>query len=228
MSQAEKEAVQAQARERLEHEVHARARAYFAEQAERSESIVHKHADDAGEIAAHHRDTAAKNARAYRELERAAAKNGGLDIGDPIDAAWSRQGRTGEGVDAESVNATSARGAGVTQSGLTERHHVLPREHKEWFQEHGFPGNDIDAYCVQLDIPDHQALHGGGNHHLGRAWKNEWNKKVRQKLEAEDRHSQRRRGRKLNREEVLRIIRKLMDNSPILHGRPFTHYRAKQ
>jgi hypothetical protein len=228
MSKAEKAAVLAQARERLKREYHARARAYFGGQAQRSEAIVQTHADEAGEVAAHHGDTAAANARAYRELEQAAADNGGLDIDDHIDAAWVRQGRTGEGVEAESMHATSARGAGVTRNGLTERHHVLPQEHKKWFQERGFPGNDIDAYCVQIDMAEHQALHGGGNPRLGRQWRDEWNKKVKEKLDKEERRSQRRHGRKLNREEVLAIIRKLMNESPILRNRPFIHYRAKQ
>jgi hypothetical protein len=224
MSKAEKESVLAQARERLEREYHARARAHLARQAERSEAIVQKNAGEAGEIAAHHRDTATANARAYRELEQAAADNGGLDVKDPIDAAWARQGKTGEGIEAEAMQTTSARGAGVTRNGLTERHHVLPREHKEWFQEHGFPGNDIDTYCVTLDIADHQALHGGGNFRLGREWKEEWNNNVMQTLYDEEQ----RRGRKLNREEVLAILRELMDESPILRGRPFIHYKAKQ
>jgi hypothetical protein len=125
------------------------------------------------------------------------------------------------------MQATSARGAGVTKNGLTERHHVLPREHREWFQERGFPGNDIDAYCVTLDIPDHQALHGGGDFHLGRAWEKEWNKAVKNKLDEAEERVQRTHGRKLNREEVLAIIHKLMDDSPILKGRSFIHYRAK-
>jgi hypothetical protein len=224
MTRAEKESVLAQARERLEREYHARARAHLARQAELSEAIVQQNAGKADGVAAHHRDTAAANARAYRELEQAAADNGGLDVKDPIDAAWARQGKTGEGIEAESMQTTGARGAGVTQNGLTERHHVLPREHKEWFQERGFPGNDIDAYCVQLDIPDHQALHGGGNFRLGREWKEEWNKKMIQALYDEEQ----RRGRKLNREEVLTIVRRLMHQSPILRGSPFIHYRAKQ
>jgi hypothetical protein len=220
--------VLARARERLEREYHARARTYLAGQAERSDAIVQQNAGKADGVAAHHRDTAAANARAYRELEQATADNGGLDVKDHIDAAWARQGKTGEGVEAASMHTTSARGAGVTRNGLTERHHVLPREHREWFQERGFPGNDIDAYCVQLDIPDHQALHGGGDFRLGREWKDEWNNMVKQKLEKADEAKQLDQGRKLNRVEVLGIIRELMDKSPILRNRPFIHYKAKE
>jgi hypothetical protein len=76
MGKAEKEAAQAQARARLEREYHARARAYFAAQAERSEAIVQPRAGEAGQLAAHERELAAANARAYRELEQAAADNG--------------------------------------------------------------------------------------------------------------------------------------------------------
>jgi hypothetical protein len=93
MSKAEKNAVRAQARERLEREYHARARAYFAEQAERSEAIVHKNAGEAGEIAAHERELATTNARAYRELERAIADSGGIDVRAHIDASSLMQGK---------------------------------------------------------------------------------------------------------------------------------------
>lgn len=79
MSKAEKEAVLARARERLEREAHARARAYFAEQAERSEALVQELSGKADELAAHERDLAAANARAYRELEQAAADSSRLE-----------------------------------------------------------------------------------------------------------------------------------------------------
>jgi hypothetical protein len=65
--------------------------------------------------------------------------------------------------------------------GMAERpkHHVMPEEHREWFEQRSFTGDmDIDAFCVRLETAKHQAVHGGGDWHLGRTWPGEWNRMI--------------------------------------------------
>ncbi len=46
------------------------------------------------------------------------------------------------------------RETGKAGAGMAEppKHHVLPNEYREWFEQRGFTGDmDIDQFCVQLE-----------------------------------------------------------------------------
>jgi len=87
------------------------------------------------------------------------------------------------------------------------KHHVLPAEHREWFEKRGFIGDmDIDEFCVRLERAQHEAIHGGGNWRLGRLWPGEWNRMIMEALlEAEAKG-----GRMLKRNEVLKLVARRM------------------
>jgi hypothetical protein len=91
----------------------------------------------------------------------------------------------GEGPTTDGMKVTSAAGAGASR---TPRHHVLPQEERKFFEQRGFTGDlDIDNFCVELQAAEHQALHGGGNWRLGRAWSGEWNRLVMDRLRERER-----------------------------------------
>ncbi len=101
------------------------------------------------------------------------------------------------------------------------RHHALPQEHINYFQDRGFHGRDIDAFTLELDEAIHQAIHGGGNWRLGRReWEGEWNRAIMRRLRGRETEL----GRKLTRAEVLQEARQLMTE----YGLPsqFIHYDA--
>jgi len=106
----------------------------------------------------------------------------------------------GEGPEVRGMHETGSAGAGM---GAPPRHHVLPREHREWFEQRGFTGDmDIDQFCVRLEAAHHQAIHGGGNWRMGRTWPGEWNRMIMEALlEAEARA-----GGMLTRSEILGIV----------------------
>jgi hypothetical protein len=80
---------------------------------------------------------------------------------------------------------------------------VLPQEHREWFEQRGFTGDmDIDQFCVELEEAHHQAIHGGGNWRLGRMWPEEWNQMIMKAL----RDAEIEAGRKLTRNEILKLV----------------------
>jgi len=106
----------------------------------------------------------------------------------------------GEGPEVRAMRETGRAGAGMGQA---PKHHVLPREHREWFEKRGFTGDmDIDQFCVRMERASHEAIHGGGNWRLGRMWPKEWNRMIMGALdEAEDEA-----GRMLTRSEILKVI----------------------
>jgi hypothetical protein len=115
----------------------------------------------------------------------------------------------GEGPEVAGIRETSQRGAGMTRP---VRHHVLPQEHRKWFEERGFAGKlDIDSFTVELDEAAHQALHGGGDWRLGRTWPGEWNRIVMGELIRKERFQ----GRKLTPAEILAEVRRLMKEHDI-------------
>jgi hypothetical protein len=82
----------------------------------------------------------------------------------------------GEGPTTDAMKVTNTTGAGAARA---PRHHVLPQEHREFFEQRGFTGDlDIDNFTVELDAAQHQAQHGGGNWQMGRKWDGEWNRLV--------------------------------------------------
>ena len=124
----------------------------------------------------------------------------------------------GDGPEVTGVRETSRRGAGVARPA---RHHVLPQEHRAWFEERGFTGErDIDNFTIELDEAIHQALHGGGNWRLGRTWEKEWNQRVMSELM---RHEARLK-RQLRPKEILKYVKRLMIDYRI--DGPFRPYRG--
>jgi hypothetical protein len=115
----------------------------------------------------------------------------------------------GEGPEVRGMRVTDRAGAGMAEP---PRHHVLPKEFREWFEKRGFTGEmSIDRFCVKLEQAHHQAIHGGGNWKLGRTWPGEWNRMIMETLldaEAEA-------GRMLTRNEVLDIVAEAMQRYKI-------------
>jgi len=125
----------------------------------------------------------------------------------------------GEGPEVSGMHETGKAGAGMAER---PKHHVLPEEHREWFEKRGFTGDmDIDEFCVRLEQSHHQAVHGGGNWRLGRIWPREWNQLIMHDL----RKAETAAGRMLTRNEVLRLVAKNMKNYKI--PMKFTPWRGR-
>ncbi len=102
------------------------------------------------------------------------------------------------------------------------RHHVLPKEFREWFEKRGFTGDlDIDQLCVKQEQAHHQAIHGGGNWKLGRTWPGEWNRMIMSRL----REAEALVGRMLTRNEILELVAKNMRDYRIPMN--FIRWRAR-
>jgi len=87
------------------------------------------------------------------------------------------------------------------------KHHVLPDEHREWFEQRGFKGDmDIDEFCVRLERAKHEAIHGGGDWRLGRLWPGEWNRRIMEVL----REAEEEAGRRLTRNQILKLVAREM------------------
>ena len=110
----------------------------------------------------------------------------------------------GEGPEVRGMRVTGRAGAGMSEA---PKHHVLPDEHREWFEKRGFTGDlDIDEFCVRLERAHHEAIHGGGDWRLGRLWPGEWNQMIMKTL----RDAEEEAGRRLTRNEILRIVARQM------------------
>ncbi|WP_204486734.1 DUF2380 domain-containing protein [Archangium primigenium] len=106
----------------------------------------------------------------------------------------------GDGPEVRSMRVTGRAGAGMS---APPRHHVLPKEFREWFEARGFTGEmDIDQFCVEMQRSHHEAIHGGGDWKLGRTWPGEWNRMIMGTL----RESEAAIGRMLTRKEILNIV----------------------
>ncbi|HEX8706062.1 MAG TPA: DUF2380 domain-containing protein [Myxococcaceae bacterium] len=110
----------------------------------------------------------------------------------------------GDGPEVRAMRETGKAGAGMSEA---PRHHVMPDEHRVWFEKRGFTGDmDIDEFCVRLEQAHHQAVHGGGDWRLGRMWPGEWNRMIMEtllKAEAKTR-------RRLTHNEILDIVAERM------------------
>jgi hypothetical protein len=125
----------------------------------------------------------------------------------------------GDGPEVRAVHETSKAGAGMAEK---PQHHVLPKEHREWFEKRGFTSEmSIDQFCVELDVAHHQAVHGGGNWRLGRAWPKEWNQMIMKAL----RDAETEVGRRLTRNEILDITAERMKDYNIPMN--FTPWRGR-
>jgi hypothetical protein len=125
----------------------------------------------------------------------------------------------GDGPEVRAMHETGKAGAGMAER---PQHHVLPDEHREWFEKRGFRGAmSIDQFCVELEVAEHQALHGGGNWRKGRMWPGEWNRMIMSALQK----AETRAGRMLTRTEVLNIVAERMQD----YGIPmnFTLWRGR-
>ena len=116
----------------------------------------------------------------------------------------------GEGPTTDAMKVTTTTGAGVARA---PRHHVLPQEHRKFFEERGFKGDlDIDHFTVELETAHHQAQHGGGNWKMAKQeWVGEWNKLVMGTLERRER----RLGRPMTVTEIMQRVERLMKRRDI-------------
>jgi len=106
----------------------------------------------------------------------------------------------GDGPEVRGMRQTGRAGAGMVEP---PRHHVLPREFREWFEKRGFTGEmSIDQFCVRMEQADHEAIHGGGNWRRGRQWPGEWNQMIMKALREAEIDA----GRMLTRNEILKIV----------------------
>ncbi|MFP2908126.1 DUF2380 domain-containing protein [Pyxidicoccus sp. 3LFB2] len=110
----------------------------------------------------------------------------------------------GDGPEVRGMHETGRAGAGMSDA---PKHHVLPQEHREWFEKRGFTGAmDIDQFCVRMETASHQAIHGGGNWRLGREWPGEWSQLIMQALREAESDA----GRRLTQGEILKLVAKRM------------------
>ncbi|WP_343211081.1 DUF2380 domain-containing protein [Archangium violaceum] len=106
----------------------------------------------------------------------------------------------GDGPEVRGMRQTDRAGAGMAEP---PRHHVLPREFREWFEKRGFTGEmSIDQFCVRMEKANHEAIHGGGDWRLGRTWPGEWNQMIMKSLIDAETAA----GRTLTRSEILKIV----------------------
>ncbi|RKI05244.1 DUF2380 domain-containing protein [Corallococcus sp. AB004] len=106
----------------------------------------------------------------------------------------------GDSPEVRGMHVTGKAGAGMSEA---PKHHVLPKEHREWFEQRGFKGDmDIDQFCVRLEQAHHEAIHGGGNWKLGRMWPDEWNSRIMRALQDAEVSA----GRPLTRDAILKIV----------------------
>jgi hypothetical protein len=125
----------------------------------------------------------------------------------------------GDGPEVRAMHETGKTGAGMAER---PRHHVLPEEFREWFEQRGFRGAmSIDQFCVELEVAQHQALHGGGNWRMGRMWAGEWNRMIMGAL----RDAEMLAGRLLTRNEILDIVAYHMKRNRIPMN--FTPWRGR-
>ncbi|AKF79036.1 hypothetical protein MFUL124B02_00520 [Myxococcus fulvus 124B02] len=110
----------------------------------------------------------------------------------------------GDSPEVRGMRVTGRAGAGMAEP---PKHHVLPQEHRKWFEQRGFKGDmDIDQFCVRLEQSHHEAIHGGGNWKLGRTWPDEWNRMIMRTLHQSEALT----GRLLTRNQVLEIVAERM------------------
>ncbi|MHA7627267.1 DUF2380 domain-containing protein [Corallococcus sp. M7] len=110
----------------------------------------------------------------------------------------------GDSPEVRGMHQTGRAGAGMSDA---PKHHVLPQEHREWFEQRGFKGDmDIDQFCVRLEQAHHEAIHGGGHWGMGREWPGEWNRMIMRALSRAESET----GRMLTRNEILQIVARNM------------------
>ncbi|MCY1073573.1 DUF2380 domain-containing protein [Archangium lansingense] len=112
----------------------------------------------------------------------------------------------GDGPEVGAMHVTGRAGAGMA---APPRHHVMPKEFREWFEKRGFTGEmDIDQFCVEMEQAHHEAIHGGGDWKLGRTWPGEWNRMIMEALQK----AEARAGRMLTPGQILGTVAKAMED----------------
>ncbi|WNG62329.1 DUF2380 domain-containing protein [Archangium gephyra] len=115
----------------------------------------------------------------------------------------------GDAPEVRAMRVTGKTGAGMAEP---PRHHIMPKEFREWFEKRGFTGKmSIERFCVTLQQATHQAIHGGGNWKLGRRWPGEWNRMIMKALYEAEAEA----GRILTRNEILNIVAENMGDYKI-------------
>jgi hypothetical protein len=110
----------------------------------------------------------------------------------------------GDSPEVRGMKVTGKSGAGMSEA---PKHHVMPDEHRAWFEKRGFKGDmDINNFCVRLERAHHEAIHGGGNWKLGRTWPGEWTRMIMDELH----RAEARAGRMLTRNQILDIVAERM------------------
>ncbi|WP_338022056.1 DUF2380 domain-containing protein [Archangium gephyra] len=123
----------------------------------------------------------------------------------------------GDAPEVRAMRVTGKTGAGMAEP---PRHHVMPKEFREWFEKRGFTGKmSIEWFCVTLQQPHHQAIHGGGSWKLGRQWRGEWNQMLMKAL----RDAEVEAGQLLTRNEILEIVAERMG----FYGIPMNFVRCR-
>ncbi|MCA9673993.1 MAG: DUF4157 domain-containing protein [Myxococcales bacterium] len=187
--------------------------------------------DDYGPEASYADDAADWNGDPYGDGVSHAAD----DVADDIGLADPATGRRTRHVPESEMSPEMAadEGMGVLDSARLgiqrpDRHHTLPQEEIKFFQERGFPGQDIDNFTVDLDKLDHEMVHGGNQSMARRHWKDhEWNTELMRRLRDEEALLQAAQGpdAKLSRAEILEIMEDLRVRFGIDHL-PYVHYKA--
>ena len=98
---------------------------------------------------------------------------------------------------------------GITRN---PRHHLLPQEDIDFFQRNGFPGRDIDQYCIEVTSTEHELLHGGNQTLARKHWQeHEWSTVLMTDLEGLEAAVKAKGGSdaRLSRSDVLRTVERL-------------------
>lgn len=187
--------------------------------------------DDYGPEASYADDAADWNGDPYGD----GVSHSADDVADDIGLADPATGRRTRHVPESEMSPEMAadEGMGVLDSARLgiqrpDRHHTLPQEEIKFFQERGFPGQDIDNFTVDLDKLDHEMVHGGNQSMARRHWKDhEWNTELMRRLRDEESLLQAAQGpdAKLSRAEILEIMEDLRVRFGIDHL-PYVHYKA--
>ena len=110
----------------------------------------------------------------------------------------------GEGPEARAVRLRSDFEVGATRGSVIEEHHVFPREMEQLFAKRGI---DVHDFVIDLEVPIHKAIHGGGDWRLARkTWEGEWNAQMLRELKQTTRAA----GRRLTPDEIVSVGENLM------------------
>jgi hypothetical protein len=192
----------------------------------RDESLL----DDYGEDASYVDDP--EDYRFNDELDPSGGEDAEIGIGEPLSLGGlgNRIRHVGEqlmepGMAGEhGMDVLSDIRLGITRN---PRHHLLPQEELEFFQRNGFPGRDIDQYCVEVTRTEHEILHGGNQALARKYWQErEWSTALMKGLRAREVAAKELGGpdARLSRQDVLEAVEILRERFDI-QDREIVPYR---